>query len=431
MRILADSPKSINFIHAVYFMFDGIDNILKAAFGSTLEGVILVDSSSKIIMANNAIESCLGYSPKEIIGKDLHLFVPLSLHEKHKNHVTSYFKDPNYLSFDNAREIEGIHKDGRTIPLELRLNIFTFKGVRYTKAYISDISTRKEKEKKIQIEKIKLQEKVKDHTKELQKVVEKLQQTNKDLELEIQKKIIAKDRARSALLAERELSQLKTKFLSLASHEFRTPLSGILTSTTLLSKYIPHKNENILKHINVIKTMVNHLSNILDDFMSLERIETGNIHYKFSSFGFNKLMKEIIRETNTLLKTGQSISYTPCEKCPKIYQDKKIIQIIVSNILYNAIKYSPEDSSIIIKVKDGDFLEVSISDQGIGIPEVEQMNIFKRFFRASNASHFQGTGIGLNIVKANIEGLGGTISFKSKENEGSTFLLRLPKNISL
>jgi PAS domain S-box-containing protein len=411
-------------------MFDGISNILKVAFDSTLEGVILVDDSAKIIMANRAIETCLGYAIEEIIGKDVNIFLPKSLHQIHNKHISSYFKDPNYLSFNNAREINGLHKNGSAVALELRLNQFEFEGKKYAKAYISDISIRKEKEKHTQIEKMKLEEKVKDNTKELQKVVKQLRQTNHDLEIEIQKKVIAKDKARKALIAEREVSQLKTKFLSLASHEFRTPLSGILTSTALIDKYIPKENANITKHINVIKTMVNHLSNILDDFMSLERIETGDIHYKFSSFGFNELMKEIVVETKTLLKSGQTINYTPCKICPEIFQDKKIIRIILSNVLYNAIKYSPENSPIDIKVSDKDFLKITISDKGIGIPEAEQINIFKRFFRASNASHFQGTGIGLNIVKANIEGLGGTIHFKSEENKGSTFTIRLPKNVS-
>lgn len=411
-------------------MFYGIENILKTAFNTTLEGVILVDSNAKIVLANQAIEACLGYTPEEVIGKDLHLFLPESIHTIHRKHIKSYFKDPTYLSYENAREIEGVHKNSKLVPLELRLNLFEHDGEKYAKAHISDISRRKEKEYQINIEKIRLEDKVKENTLELQKVVKQLRQANTELENEVLQKIKAKDKARKALLAERELSQLKTKFLSLASHEFRTPLSGILTSTTLLSKYIPKDNKNSKKHITIIKTLVNHLSNILNDFMSLERIETGDIHYKFSSFGFNSLMGEIIRDTKTLLKSGQSINYVPCRICPEIYQDKKIIKIIVSNILFNAIKYSPENSPIDILVEDDDFVKIAISDKGIGIPEEEQKNIFKRFFRASNASHFQGTGIGLNIVKANVEGLGGTIHFISKENRGSTFIIRLPKNIA-
>ncbi len=411
-------------------MFDGIENMLKVAFSTTLEGVLLTDSNAKIIVANKAIENCLGYKIEELIGKDLHIFLPKPLHKIHRKHYLAYFKDPSYLAFENAREVEGLHKNGSKVALELRLNLFEYNGEKYAKAYISDISRRKEKEKQIQIEKTKLQEKVNDKTTELEGMVNRLSQTNNDLEVEVQQKVRARNKLRKSLLAERELSQLKTKFLSLASHEFRTPLSGILTSATLIDKFKTNNQSDITKHVGVIKTMVNHLNNILNDFMSLERLDTGDIHYKFSSFEFNKLMKEIINKTNSLLKTGQSINYSPCEICPNIYQDKKIVQIIISNILFNAIKYSPEYSPIDVTVTSSEYIKIIISDKGIGIPKIDQKNIFKRFFRASNVSHLQGTGIGLNIVKANIEGLGGMIQFRSKENEGTTFIVELPKNIA-
>lgn len=112
-----------------------------------------------------------------------------------------------------------------------------------------------------------------------------------------------------------------------------------------------------------------------------------------------------------------------------MYQDKRIVHIIMSNIIFNAIKYSPEDSPIDIAIESGETITIKVVDQGIGIPHSEQKNIFSRFYRASNATHIQGTGIGLNIVKANLEGLGGTISFKSVENKGTTFVVKLPKNV--
>lgn len=410
-------------------MFDGNSDIALIAFDTTLEGIIITDSDAKIVMTNKAIENIFGFKATEIVGKDLHMFVPQALRKIHLQHYKSYAKDPNYISFDNAREIIGVHQDGRKLPLELKLSQFTHKGNAYAQAIITDITKRKAKEQRITLSKMKLEEKVKDHTAELEKVVKQLRQTNQNLEVEIKKKIVAKQEARKALIAERELGQLKTKFLSLASHEFRTPLSGILTSATLINKYIPKENINVRKHLRVIKTMVNQLTSILDDFLSLDRIESGQVHYKFSKFGLNKLMEKIIKETSSLLKNGQFINYIPCKICPKLYQDKRIIHIILSNIIFNAIKYSPEESAIDIAVDPGEMLTITVKDCGIGIPIKEQKNIFSRFYRASNASHIQGTGIGLNIVKANIEGIGGSITFKSKENEGSTFIVKLPKTV--
>ncbi len=409
-------------------MFDGTKNIYKVAFDATLEGVLLADFNAKIISVNKAIEPLLGYAVDEIIGKDLHIFIPKSLHKIHKKHYRAYFNNPDYLSIDNHRDVIGVRKDGTKIALELRLNLFEFQGAKYAKALITDITKRKEKEKALEQAKMKLEGKVIDNTKELKKLVLQLQKTNADLEEQILKKNEAENRVKKALLVERELSHLKTKFLSLASHEFRTPLSGILTSAILISKKIPEDQKKISKHVTTIKTMVNHLSNILDDFMSLEKLESGDIHYKFTHFEFNTLMDEIIKESKSLLKKGQTIQYKPCQKCPKIFQDRKIVKIILNNLLYNAIKYSPENSPVEISVETDEFVTIKIADKGIGIPVEDQKNIFKRFYRASNAIHLQGTGIGLNIVKANVEGLGGSIRFTSKENKGTTFIVKLPKN---
>lgn len=407
-------------------MFKGNTNILKVAFDTTLEGVILTDSSAIIIMANTAVEQCLGYTVDELVGQKINILVPDFLRQAHNKHYKTYFGNPNYLSHKNAREINGQHKDGRSIPLEIRLNSFHYEGKRYAKALITDITERKENEKRIQKAKKELEETIVDKTQDLERVVKELRESNSALETEILKKKKAQSKAKKALVAERELGQLKTRFISLASHEFRTPLSGILTSATLIKKYTDQNNKDALKHITTIESMVKHLSNILEDFLSLERLDTGSIQYKFSAFDINELLLEIIEKANSITKKGQNIEYPICEKCPKIYQDKKIIQIIITNILFNAIKYSPKKSNIAISITANEYISIKISDKGIGIPEKDQKLIFKRFYRGSNTANIQGTGIGLNIVKANIESLGGSISFVSKENEGTTFTLKIP-----
>ena len=407
-------------------MFKGNTEILKVAFDTTLEGVILTDSSATIVMANTAVEQCLGYKVDDLIGQNIDVLVPDFLREVHKKHYKNYFGNPNYLSHKNAREINGLHKNGQSIPLEVRLNSFDFKGKKYAKALITDITERKEKEKETQLVKSELEEKVKDKTKVLERVVEELRESNKSLETEILKRRKAQSKAKEALVAERELGQLKTRFISLASHEFRTPLSGILTSADLIKRYSDENNKDVFKHVTTIKSMVKHLSNILEDFLSLERLDTGNIQYKFSTFDINELLKEIIEKTNSITKEGQHINFPICETCPKIYQDKKIIQIIITNIVFNAIKYSPKNSKITISLEAKEYITINITDTGIGIPKKDQKLIFKRFYRGTNTTNIQGTGIGLNIVKSNIESLGGTISFVSILNKGTTFTLKIP-----
>jgi PAS domain S-box-containing protein len=407
--------------------------LIEIAFNLTKEGIIISDSDGVIVFTNISIENYFGYKSEDLIGKNIEILIPKPFKREHQSHFDFYMRDTSYLKNSNYREVMGLNNLGVEIPLEIRLNLFSYEDKKYAIAFIIDITLRKEKENESQIEKMQLEEIVKDSSTELQRVVKQLQKTNKELELEIKRKILAKDDIRKALIAEREVGQLKSKFLSLASHEFRTPLSGILTSASLINKYLaPFDKPKIIKHTDTIISMVKHLSQILDDFLSLDKLENGSIEYKFTKFDCNTLLQEIIKDTYTLMKKDQKIIFIPCNEPILLFQDKKIVSIIISNLIYNAIKYSFENQSIEIEVtSEENLLKIKVSDHGLGIPENEQKFIFKRFFRASNVSHIQGTGIGLNIIKQNVEGLGGKITFKSKENNGSVFIVEIPKNITL
>ncbi|WP_055436878.1 sensor histidine kinase [Lacinutrix algicola] len=234
-----------------------------------------------------------------------------------------------------------------------------------------------------------------------------------------------------ALHVEKELNELKTKFLSLVSHEFKTPLSGILTSSTLIGKYTKsEQQEKRDKHINTIQNKVKYLNNIINDFLSIERLESGKVNYKFSTFSLSKVVNEVIYDANMLLKEGQTIIYPDAIDDIVLDFDEKILELMLTNLVNNAIKYSPENTKIEVKVwVEEEGLKISIIDAGIGIPEEEQKFLFNRYFRAENALLTQGTGIGLNIVKSHLENLGGCITFISEENKGTTFTVTIPVNI--
>src|SRR5690606_20244545 len=238
------------------------------------------------------------------------------------------------------------------------------------------------------------------------------------------------EQLKTALEKEKELNELKTKFLSLVSHEFKTPLSGILTSTMLLSKYTQEdQQEKRDKHIHTITDKVYYLNAILNDFLSIEKLDTGKINYKFDTFRLSKLINEVVYNANMLLKEGQQIKYPENIEDLSLTQDEKTIELALSNLVHNAIKYSSENTVVNIQIKqDTTHTIFEITDSGIGIPENDQKNIFQRYFRAENALTTQGTGIGLNIVKSHIENVGGTLTFKSQENLGSTFILTIPNN---
>lgn len=236
-----------------------------------------------------------------------------------------------------------------------------------------------------------------------------------------------------ALAVERDLNELKTRFLSLVSHEFKTPLSSILTSITLLGKYTQtEQQEKRDKHVNTIKNKVKYLDTILNDFLSVERLESGKVNYKLERFQLSKIVNEVVYDANMLLKAGQKILYPENIDDVTIKFDEKTLILVLSNLVHNAIKYSPEDSVIDLKVEKRDSgITLKVIDKGIGIPEQEQKHIFNRYFRAENALLTQGTGIGLNIAKQHLENLGASLEFSSKENNGSTFTVNIPMELNL
>lgn len=403
------------------------EDFYKICFDTLLEGICFTDNKGVIIMNNSPFEKIFGYDKGELCQKNITTLIPEEYREIHAKHLSSYFENPKQFEKGRGRDFYGLHKSGKTIHVEIGLSYFEYNDKNIVKALITDISYRKKQEIKIKKINLQLEKEVKKQTKELTKAVKKLKNSNKKLKKEIENKILTEKKAKIAYQKEKELNLLQTKFLSLASHEFKTPLSGILTSATLIDKYNEiNKNSNINNHIKTIKKLVNQLNYILDDFLFLEKTETKKIDYQFTNFIFCEFFNEIIKNTQSVLKKGQKIKFIPCNRSIVVCQDKKIVEIIFRNILYNAIKYSPLNSIVSIRVKTNNYVTVMIEDNGIGIPKEDQKLIFNRFFRAKNALHFQGTGIGLNIVKHHVEALGGSIGFKSIENKRTVFTVKLP-----
>lgn len=412
-------------------MLQNNQEFYKVCFDNSREGIIVTDDLGIILLVNNRVEKIFGYKPEELINQSVSVLLPKSMKHEHENKVANYHKKPYNRNDFDKRDLYGIHKNGNKVELLIGLNYFQIEGKHFVKASISDISDYKQREQSFRNINYQLEQKLKNRNKELRSKNKQLRDTNKILIEEINNKITAEKKAKNALEKEIELNNLKTKFLSLASHEFRTPLSGILTSVTLIEKYSKKNTpEKLEKYIDQIKSMVNHLNTILHDFLALEQISKGEIKYQFKAINPFEHINKIIVDTKSILKKNQQIKYIAHNSNKEILNDQMIISIIITNLLYNAIKYSPEKSVIEIesRIKDKKLI-ISIKDEGIGIPEEEQKHIFERFFRAKNAMEIQGTGIGLNIIKGHVEGLGGKINFKSKENEGTIFMVELPNYI--
>jgi PAS domain S-box-containing protein len=264
--------------------------------------------------------------------------------------------------------------------------------------------------------------------KELRESQAALEKTNASLEKKVMERTLE---LTEALAREKELSELKSRFMSIASHEFRTPLTTILSSTSLIEQYNKEDHqENRKKHTERIKSSVKNLTDILSDFLSLDKLEQGKVQVIIEPMDLQELSGEIIEELNGVLKTGQSILLFYNGK-KIINQDKKILRNVLLNLLSNAIKYSDENKPVSLFVDvENCLVTIRVKDEGMGIPEEEQKNLFGKFYRAKNAINIQGTGLGLNIVKRYVELLEGHITFVSRQNEGTVFTVSFPDHDS-
>lgn len=407
-------------------MFKKEKDVFNISFGDVSVGIVILDAQQHIIETNESIVRMFGYKTKEL--HQLHLQVLFSDDYKIQleNQLKGFLNQGLQKQKERNLTIYGAHKSKSMFPVEVSLNIFKLCDKEYIMALVTDISARKEQEVKLSNLNAEFEQKILLRTKELNETISQLEHEN-------MLRVDAEKDTNIAFRKERELNKLKTNFLSLVSHEFKTPLSGILTSTILLRKYnLAEQQEKRDKHIQTITDKVQYLNNILNDFLSLEKLETGNVNYNLSTFELGKVMKEVVSNANILLKEGQTINYPDHIDEISLLQDEKIIELTLSNLIHNAIKYSSENSVIAINVsQDLDITTLEIIDDGIGIPKIDQKNIFNRYFRAENALLTEGTGIGLNISKTHIENLGGSINFESEENKGTTFTISIPNTAKL
>jgi len=247
--------------------------------------------------------------------------------------------------------------------------------------------------------------------------------------IDISEKKIAEAELRAALEKEKELNELKSRFVSMASHEFRTPLSAVLSSAYLVSRYTTAEEQPQRdKHIQRIVSSVSSLTEILNDFLSVGKIEEGNIYPHYDHYDVKKQINTVIQEVHHLLKKGQNISYEHSGS-NSVYLDPSMMKHIAINLLTNAIKFSPEDSRIELGMENRKSeLVFSVKDKGIGIPKQDQEHLFKRFFRSSNVTNIQGTGLGLHIVGKYAELMNGKIECRSAEGKGTQFIITFNNN---
>ena len=400
---------------------------LTSLFENATEGIILTNGAGNIVLVNPAAERMFGYAADEIINQPIEVLIPEKVKPHHHALREGFHKKPSNRVMGQGRDLFGRKKDGSDLPVEVSLSFYKKAEELFVIAFIVDITLRK-----------KIEQSILEQQRELETMANDMRKMNMQLETKVEERtLILKEALQKleesqidlseALDKEKQLSEIKSRFVSMASHEFRTPLSTVLSSASLLSKYTTtEEQDKRSRHVDKIKNSVKHLNDILEDFLSLGKLDEGKVEAHCDEFDIEDFLTDTIDEMKGLLKKDQRFEYKH-EGIKYIYSDKKLLKNIIINLTGNAIKFSDEGKSIDIKSKavDGK-MDIFISDQGIGISEDDKEHLFSSFYRGKNALNIQGTGLGLHIVKRYLDLLSGDITLDSKINEGSTFCVTIP-----
>jgi PAS domain S-box-containing protein len=393
----------------------------KAVFQNASLGILVINHRGLITLANDFLLRQFAYEDaSELIGQKMEILIPKRHHHQHVQQRNHYMEYPVTRPMGMGRDLFGVKKDGTEIPLEISLSSYTNSEGVFTIAFISDISERIRVEEELSVQRSQLsiinkkmealngalEEKVAIRTAKLQEALK---------ELEASKEVLSQ-----ALNKEKELGDLKSAFVSMASHEFKTPLSTILSSASLIAKYtLTEEQFKRDKHVQRIKSSVMNLNGLLNEFLSLGKIEEGRITTHPTHFEIDSFIQSQISEMAEIFKSGQSVGYTHTGK-KEVYLDEHLFRNILINLISNAVKFSAKDRPIFIQTAFLDReLHFSIKDQGMGISQKDQKHLFEIFFRASNAVNIPGTGLGLHIVFKYVEMMHGHITIKSELEKGS------------
>ena len=390
--------------------------LLEAIIGNAIDGIITIDDKGLIESINPSACRLFGYQPAEVIGRNISMLMPSPYSEQHDEYIARYQRTGKAHIIGIGREVQGLKKDGSIFPFRLGVSEVQYSGRKIYTGFIHDLSKEKEAEERIRNYASELEQLVEERTSSLRNMVEALETAKEEVSLSLEK--------------EKELNQLKSRFVSMASHEFRTPLSSIQLSASLIEKYTKLQDEaNIIKHTGRIKNAVSNLMSILSDFLSHERLEADKIKPVFKPIDLVKFSEEITEELQMISRDNQSILYQHTGFERMVSLDQNLLKNCVINLITNAIKYSGENTFIEFNTQiTATECIITVKDNGIGIPETDHKNLFEPFFRAHNTGNIPGTGLGLNIVKRYAQLMNGTVSFESNINKGTTFTLTFPLN---
>ena len=350
----------------------------QAIVQNMIDGVISITPTGIIHSFNKAAEQIFGYTPDEVLGRNVSMLMPEPYHSAHDGYLHNYMTTGKKKIIGIGREVMGLRKDGSTFPLELAVSEVITENENIYIGIVRDITERK------------------------------------------------------------RIDKMKNEFISTVSHELRTPLTSIRGALGLINGGtfgpIPQQADEMLK---IASNNTEKLLFLINDILDIQKIESGNIAFRFGNLELTPFIKQAIID-NAAYGAQYNISFVLQQTVDNcfVYADRDRLMQVISNLMSNAAKFSPPGGNVeITTAKHNDIIRISITDHGPGIPEDFQPKLFEKFTQSdsSDTRHKEGTGLGLSITKSIIEKHGGRIGFISKLNIGSTFYVDLPlsNNITL
>lgn len=354
-----------------------------------------VDLSGRFLIVNKAFAEIFGREAADMIGKTWSETMDPAMAEERLQIMAKVLSENRSISDETRIEINGnvrwYRRSFRPVLIDGRISHMLVIGI--------DITDQKKESQQQQQYASELEHRVAERTRELQESLSK----------------------------ERELTDLKSKFISTTSHEFRTPLSTISLSAGFIRRYLNRAEPDVIKErIENIEKQVSHMSLLLDDILLIGKTEAGKYNVNITQLLLKPFMRGIVHEVEESRKSHTVDIQIQCDT-DWFFTDEKLIRNIVINLLTNAIKFSPGKKKVLLTITcDAEYYTFVVRDYGLGIPRKDQEELFQPFYRGANAHEIQGTGLGLSIVKKAVDLLSGTIRFESKEGEGTTFIITLP-----
>jgi PAS domain S-box-containing protein len=357
---------------------------------SAMDAIISIDEDERITVFNHAAEILFACPVDEALGQPLGRFLPERYRTGHSAHIRRFGETGETIrSMHLLNELTGLRATGEEFPIEAAISQVTVEGTKFYSVILRDITERKQMEA---------------------------------LRLET-------ETMRVALEKEKELVELKGRFISTVSHEFRTPLAMIVSSAELLERFLERMTEERRKEcVENILAQANEMAQLMNDVLTFDKATAGKLQFRPGVLSTKALLQAVLDQLQPIYDPAtHRVIVEKHGQVETLWGDEELLKRVFINLLSNAIKYSPEGGEVRVTVlQAGATILFQVSDQGIGIPYTDQQHLFEPFHRASNTGDISGTGLGLSIVKEFVEVHSGSIAVESEEGKGTTFTIALP-----